>query len=374
MDTIYSKQTFLSIIECERARADRIGGYFSVVTFTINALKKSGGEKKILYDLLVKNTRGYDDFGFIKKNCFAILLPQASYAQAHKVAQRFCSAIIPENLNPTAGVFTYPTPVEPGRQKDAQHTADAGSSTLFHMTAGANTYGALIQQLKMPATQMPSWKRIMDIVGAAAGLLLLLPLFMLIAAYIKSVSPGPVFFKQRRVGFLGKSFLCFKFRTMHINAATTVHNTYFKNLTGSETPMEKLDTQDPRIIPYGRLLRKSGLDELPQLLNVFLGDMSLIGPRPCIPYEAEHYQQWQLKRFEAVPGITGLWQVNGKNKTTFNAMMRFDIAYAMKKNLWLDAKILLKTGPAIFDQLLQKKDSCLYTNESGRNNTVSPAF
>ncbi len=161
---------------------------------------------------------------------------------------------------------------------------------------------------------------------------------------------------------------------MHINAATTVHNTYFKNLTGSETPMEKLDTQDPRIIPYGRLLRKSGLDELPQLLNVFLGDMSLIGPRPCIPYEAEHYQQWQLKRFEAVPGITGLWQVNGKNKTTFNAMMRFDIAYAMKKNLWLDAKILLKTGPAIFDQLLQKKDSCLYTNESGRNNTVSPAF
>ena len=374
MGTIYSKQEFLGIIERERARADRMGGWFSVVTFTTNTLKKNEGEKRILCELLIRNTRDYDDIGFIEKNCFAILFPRASYEQAHKVAHRFCSAIIPENPGATSAVFTYPSQGESGRQKDAQHTAAEASKTISDLTAWANTNGDFIQHLKMPATHMPPWKRMMDIFGAAAGLMLLLPLLMLIAAYIKSVSPGPVFFKQRRVGFLGKSFLCFKFRTMHINANTSVHNNYFKKLTGSETPMEKLDTQDPRIIPYGRLLRKSGLDELPQLLNVFMGDMSLIGPRPCIPYEAEHYQQWQLKRFEAVPGITGLWQVNGKNKTTFNAMMRFDIAYAMKKNIWLDAKILLKTGPAIFDQLLQKKDTGLYKNESGRNNTVSPAF
>ena len=183
---------------------------------------------------------------------------------------------------------------------------------------------------------MPPWKRMMDILGAAVGLLLLLPVGMLIAAYIKHVSTGPVLFTQRRIGFLGKQFLCFKFRTMHINAKISVHNNYLKELMGNETPMEKLDTHDHRIIPYGRLLRKSGLDELPQLLNVLFGDMSLIGPRPCIPYEAEHYQQWQLKRFEAVPGITGLWQVNGKNKTTFNAMMRYDIRYALKKNIIMD--------------------------------------
>ncbi|MBN2106096.1 MAG: sugar transferase [Deltaproteobacteria bacterium] len=271
------------------------------------------------------------------------------------MARRFTHAIIPENLMPISSVFSYPSPGIPGRQKNAQHTAAEGASPLFQMTAGANTYGGLLRELHISAAQMPPWKRIMDIVGASAGLLLLMPLFMLIAAYIKSVSPGPVLFKQKRVGFLGRPFLCFKFRTMHINASTTVHNAYFKNLTGSESPMEKLDAHDPRIIPYGRLLRKSGLDELPQLLNVLLGDMSLIGPRPCIPYEAENYQQWQLKRFEAVPGITGLWQVNGKNNTTFTAMIRFDIRYALKKNIIMDAGIFLKTIPAVISMAMERK-------------------
>ncbi len=201
---------------------------------------------------------------------------------------------------------------------------------------------------------MPPWKRIIDILGAAAGLLLLLPVCVLIAAYIKSVSPGPALFTQKRVGFLGKTFMCFKFRTMHINATTSVHNNYLKKLMVSDVPMEKLDSYDPRIIPYGKLLRKSGLDELPQLLNVLFGDMSLIGPRPCIPYEAEQYQHWHLKRFEAVPGITGLWQVNGKNKTTFNAMMRFDINYALKKNIMTDTAILLKTVPAVFKMVMER--------------------
>ncbi len=271
MDTIYSKQEFITIVERERARADRMGGCFSVVIFTMNKLKKNEGEKRNLCELFIRNTRDYDDIGFIAKHCFAILLPETSSEQAHKVAHKFCSAMIPENLTPTASVFTYPSAVEHGRKEQARHAAVEGSGTILHITEGASTYGSLLQQLNIPAAQMPPWKRIMDIVGAAAGLFLLLPLCMLIAAYIKSVSPGPVFFKQKRVGFLGKPFLCFKFRTMHINASTTVHNTYFKNLTGSETPMEKLDTDDPRIIPYGRLLRKSGLDELPQLLNVLLG-------------------------------------------------------------------------------------------------------
>jgi lipopolysaccharide/colanic/teichoic acid biosynthesis glycosyltransferase len=355
MDTIYSKQEFISLVERERSRADRMGGCFSVVTFTMHKLKKNEGEKRNLCDLFIRNIRDYDYIGFIEMHCFAILCPDTSSEQAHRVARRFTHAIIPENLMPIASVFSYPSPGTTGRRKDAQHTAAEGAESIPPMTAWANTYDNLLQQLKIPAPQMPSWKRIMDIIGATAGLLLLLPLFILIAAYIRSVSPGPVFFKQKRVGFLGKPFLCFKFRTMHINASTTVHNAYFKNLTASETPMEKLDAHDPRIIPYGGLLRKTGLDELPQLLNVLLGDMSLIGPRPCIPYEAEHYQQWQLKRFEAVPGMTGLWQVNGKNKTTFTAMMRYDIRYAHKKNFIMDTAILLKTIPAIVRMAMERK-------------------
>jgi lipopolysaccharide/colanic/teichoic acid biosynthesis glycosyltransferase len=355
MNIICSKQKFLDIVEHERARSDRTGDCFSVITFHISTLNKHESEKTAFGDLFIKNTRRYDDIGFLENNCFAILSPRISCEQAHKVAHRFCSAIIPENLNPTSTVFTYPSTGESGKQDDAQHTAADASKTISHMAAWANTYGNFIQQLKMPTTQMPPWKRIMDIIGAAAGLILVLPVCMLLAAYIKSVSPGPAVFTQRRVGYRGKTFMCFKFRTMHINATTSVHKNYFKKLMASETPMEKLDNYDPRIIPYGRLLRKSGLDELPQLLNVLFGDMSLIGPRPCIPYEAEQYKQWQLKRFESVPGITGLWQVNGKNKTTFNAMMRYDIRYALKKDIIKDTAILLKTIPAVIRMVMEDK-------------------
>jgi exopolysaccharide production protein ExoY len=142
---------------------------------------------------------------------------------------------------------------------------------------------------------------------------------------------------------------------MHVNATAKVHNNYYSTLMSSDVPMEKLDNEDPRIIPFGALLRKMGLDELPQLFNVLKGDMSLIGPRPCIPYEAEEYKIWQRRRFDTVPGLTGLWQVSGKNRTTFNQMMRYDISYADKKNFLLDTKILLKTIPAIIDQVAENK-------------------
>jgi lipopolysaccharide/colanic/teichoic acid biosynthesis glycosyltransferase len=116
--------------------------------------------------------------------------------------------------------------------------------------------------------------------------------------------------------------------------------------------MEKLDDRnDPRVIRFGNLLRKTGLDELPQLFNVLRGEMSLVGPRPCLPYEAQNYQRWNFRRFDALPGITGLWQVNGKNRTTFKEMIRLDINYIEKASLWLDLKILFKTIPAIIDQV-----------------------
>ena len=188
------------------------------------------------------------------------------------------------------------------------------------------------------ASRVPRWKRAMDIVGSLLGLFFFSPLFLLIAVVIKVVSRGPIFFSQERMGHGGKRFNCWKFRTMKVDADTSVHEEYVRDLikkeasNGGEKPMVKLDaSDDSRIIPFGRLLRIAGLDELPQLINVLRGEMSLVGPRPCIAYEAQEYLSWHRQRFDAVPGLTGLWQVSGKNKTTFTEMMRLDIAYEKQK-------------------------------------------
>jgi lipopolysaccharide/colanic/teichoic acid biosynthesis glycosyltransferase len=198
----------------------------------------------------------------------------------------------------------------------------------------------------------PIWKRVMDIVLSTLGLVLVLPLFVLLAACVKVASPGPAFLKQERIGRHEKSFLLWKFRTMRVNADAALHEAHLKNLISADTPMVKLDLKnDDRIFTFGRFLRSTCLDELPQLINVIRGDMSLVGPRPCLPYEAQYYQAWQKARFEAMPGITGLWQVTGKNKTTFTEMIRLDIAYAADVSLKSDLTILFKTIPAILSAL-----------------------
>src|SRR5262249_16481691 len=156
--------------------------------------------------------------------------------------------------------------------------------------------------------------------------------FLMIAAWIKIASPGPVFFRQERVGYRGKRFMCLKFRSMKADADDGLHKDYLKQLMRSKTAMTKMDVKgDSRLIPFGAVLRASGLDELPQLINVLRGEMSLVGPRPCIPYEYEEYLPWQKERFETLPGLTGLWQVSGKNRTTFNEMISLDIAYVRNK-------------------------------------------
>jgi lipopolysaccharide/colanic/teichoic acid biosynthesis glycosyltransferase len=164
-------------------------------------------------------------------------------------------------------------------------------------------------------------------------------------------SSGPMLFRQRRVGWLGREFTCFKFRTMRVHAETSSHRGHTTQLIKTDAPMTKLDSQrDPRLVPFGAALRATGLDELPQLINVLRGEMSIVGPRPCLPYEYELYKPWQRRRFDAVPGLTGLWQVSGKNRTTFSQMVRLDIDYAERANFWLDLKIILLTLPALCRQ------------------------
>jgi len=205
--------------------------------------------------------------------------------------------------------------------------------------------------LSEQTTGLPTWKRMLDWAVVLALLPGLLILGAGVALLVVCGSRGPVFFRQRRVGYKGREFNIFKFRTMQVDAETQSHRDHFRQLMDQEVPMTKLDARrDPRLIPLGALLRATGLDELPQLLNVIRGEMSLVGPRPCIPYEYELYQPWQRRRFDAVPGLTGLWQVSGKNRTTFNEMIRLDIEYAQRMSLGLDLKIILKTLPALCRQ------------------------
>jgi exopolysaccharide biosynthesis polyprenyl glycosylphosphotransferase len=200
-------------------------------------------------------------------------------------------------------------------------------------------------------------KRATDILGSAIALVVFSPILLVAALAIKLASPGPVLFKQKRIGQYGVPFTCLKFRSMHTDNDPRIHVDYVKRFiagqAGNGTPqggphVYKL-TNDPRLTRVGRFLRKSSLDELPQLLNVLRGEMSLVGPRPPVPYELEVYDIWHRRRLlEVKPGITGLWQVNGRSRLPFDDMVRLDLKYAETWSLWLDLKILLRTPRAVF--------------------------
>jgi len=203
---------------------------------------------------------------------------------------------------------------------------------------------------------LPRWKRRLDLACVLAAAPLVVPLGLLIGLMVKLVSPGPALFKQQRVGYRGHRFTCLKFRTMAVNADTGVHAGHMVHLMKSARPMTKLDaTGDSRLIAWGWLLRSCGLDELPQLINVLRGEMSLVGPRPCLAYECEKYQPRHWQRFETPPGLTGFWQVHGKNRTTFEEMMDMDLYYVNHKSLLLDLSIIARTIPAIVQQVIDQR-------------------
>ena len=198
---------------------------------------------------------------------------------------------------------------------------------------------------RLVAAGCPWWKRIVDLAGASAAMIALSPLFLAIAAYIKYVSRGPVLYRQTRYGLGGRAFRVWKFRTIEANHAGDDHHIHVSNLMASDRPLEKRDHK-LNIIPGGSWLRDFGIDELPQLINVLKGEMSLVGPRPDV-VPAEHYERWHQRRFDVLPGITGLWQVRGKNRTTFKQMMCLDVAYVRRQSFWLDIAILARTIPAV---------------------------
>jgi len=198
----------------------------------------------------------------------------------------------------------------------------------------------------------PAWKRGLDVFLVLLSSPVSLLIGALIALFVKLFSRGPILFQQDRIGFHGRPFRMVKFRTMKTDADPAQHRDYLKNLIQSDTPMTKMDLKgDPRLILGGALLRATGLDELPQLLNVLRGDMSLVGPRPCLPYELASYSPEQKHRFDVLPGLTGWWQVRGKNRTSFTEMIQLDIWYTRNKSPWLDLKIIVLTIPALLAQV-----------------------
>ncbi len=214
---------------------------------------------------------------------------------------------------------------------------------------------------------LPVWKRGIDLACCLVALPFLAVLTLAMTVIARRLAPGPVFFRQERLGCMGRRFWIYKFRTMYVGADTKGHQNYVKELIGTNAPMTKLDSRrDSRLIPGSWLLRASGLDELPQIINVLRGEMSVVGPRPCLLAEYAEYRPWQRRRCEAMPGLTGLWQVSGKNRTTFEEMIRLDIRYRQTMSWRLDLKIILLTVPALMVQV--------YDTRIGRRSPAPTAY
>ncbi len=229
---------------------------------------------------------------------------------------------------------------------DANNPERQSNPTLYpdlHKRDGANRLGRTL-------------KRSMDVLGSLVLLLLLSPVFFVIAAAVKLTSRGPILFRQKRIGEHGTAFTFLKFRSMYVDNDASQHKEYVRQLIAGQAAKQTNDagegifklTNDPRITAVGNFLRRSSLDELPQFINVLRGDMSLVGPRPPVPYEVEAYATWHRRRLlEAKPGITGLWQVQGRSRVGFDDMVRLDLRYARHSSPWLDLKILVQTPRAV---------------------------
>jgi lipopolysaccharide/colanic/teichoic acid biosynthesis glycosyltransferase len=330
MPGISSSEEFHENLERERARADRSGRAFSVVSFNIGNHAGEDLTRRLARAINLRKRR-VDGAGWIDDGRLGVILPETVPAGAWRLAEDAWKELGGAYGPLPCEVYAYPAP-----PPDPDGAGDKPRAR------------PLVDLISGPP---PLWKRLIDIVAASLCLVILSPLLLGVCILIKATSKGPVLFRQSRLGYMGKPFTMLKFRTMEVDPDESMHRSYLKDLIQGDAPMAKLDSgNDRRIIPMGRFLRAACLDELPQLINVLCGEMSLVGPRPCIPYEASEYLPWQHRRFDSVPGMTGLWQVSGKNRTTFKEMIRLDINYSRKFSPWTDVGILLKTVPAIVGQ------------------------
>jgi lipopolysaccharide/colanic/teichoic acid biosynthesis glycosyltransferase len=331
-DGLPSAEHFRAVVMHERMRADRSGSTFSVLVLTPSERHSGSGELSGLVELLLRRLRATDQLGWWSERALGVLLPDTPPSGACKVAEDI------RNLNRgglqiDVELYVYPWPPRPSEEERVAVESAPGTGCLPTNPAEVVTIRPL-----------PGWKRLVDIVGAVVGLLTLWPLMAGVAIAIRLTSPGAVIFSQQRDGLGGRPFAIYKFRTMYAGAERRQAELW--PYSEQDGPAFKL-RHDPRVTPLGRLLRRTCIDELPQLWNVLRGDMSLVGPRPLDSRELQHCPGWQRRRLEITPGLTCTWQVQGGSRVPFDEWMRMDIRYINSRGLRHDAKLLLQTFLAV---------------------------
>jgi lipopolysaccharide/colanic/teichoic acid biosynthesis glycosyltransferase len=369
---ISSDNKFREILTLERERSNRTNNIFSLIVFDIGLFGAKSVITRRLIRILYRRIRITDKLGWYDNQHIGIILPCTSFENAHKMAKSFCREADITQFN-CYTVITYPSNRDLSNKDDSikqsisNISAERDSSVLRDISSSStanvdgNTTSAAEPVEKQTQTYektnreflpflcrpIPVWKRSMDIVGAIVGLVVFSPIMLAIAIVIKLTSKGPIIFIQERAGLGGKPFNFYKFRSMVIDADARKKDLIeFNERTG---PVFKM-TDDPRVTPVGKFIRKWSLDELPQFYNVLKGDMSLVGPRPPTLDEVAQYYNWQDMRLEINPGITCLWQIYGRHKSSFDDWVRLDIEYSRRQSLLLDLKILLLTLPAVLSR------------------------
>lgn len=341
---LYREKIFDDMLQRERKRTERNQQPFALIIIEIRSLVKSKAKKDIRNLTAVLN------------ECFREIDIQGWFKQ-HSVVGIICPGVAQECVN------SLQQKVEAAMEKTLTPEFKCGlnvSYVCFPQTSSETTDLSLSVYPEFKTTSPGKavadiCKRFMDVSVASIMLLMTMPLFIVFSIIIRIDSRGPVFFRQKRVGFGGRQFTFLKFRSMYMNNDESVHKAFVKEFITRQNSDDDNDKKtfkivdDPRVTPIGRFLRKTSLDELPQLINVLRGDMSLVGPRPPIPYEVDEYRIWHRRRvMEIKPGITGFWQVYGRSVTTFESMVRMDIYYIKYRNLLLDILLLLKTPLRLF--------------------------
>ena len=342
---LVQEASFVQMLRFERRRTERSGRSFMLVLISGDDLgSASSAVLQAVVTAIASCKRETDVLGWYERGVsLGLLMTEISHADAatteiitRKITLAIAAAVSPEIFRRITIIFRlFPQEMD----------------KVSHEAAPSSFY----PDLQMPQAgtgKGKSVKRLMDVVGSLIALVLCMPVMAIIAALVKLTSKGPILFCQRRVGQHGKEFCFLKFRTMYVNNHSGVHREYIAKLIagddlGQGKGIYKL-VNDPRVTLLGKYLRRSSLDELPQFVNVLMNDMSLVGPRPPLPYEYERYKTWHKRRvLELKPGLTGLWQVKGRSRTTFDEMVRMDLRYANIRSLRVDCRILLQTPGAM---------------------------